>query len=87
MPATERRGDEVSPGSGGASMSAPDDMVTVEHRLGRVKAVMVAMQGRSRRRRRLPRPWQHLHISRNHGREEMAKVWMALGTEVLNRDC
>jgi hypothetical protein len=60
------------------------DTATVEHRLGRVKALMVAMQAIAVAGDRRGGACEFLEIM---AADEMAKVWMVLGTEVLNRDC
>ena len=60
---------------------------TVEHRLGRVKALMVAMQAIAVAGDDFPgrgNACTHLEIM---AADEMAKVFAVLGTEVLNRDC
>jgi hypothetical protein len=59
------------------------DTATVEERLGRVKAVMVAMQAIAVAGDR-GNACTHLEIM---AADEMAKVWAVLGIEVLNRDC
>jgi hypothetical protein len=63
------------------------DTATVEERLGRVKAVMVAMQAIAVAGDKLPgrgSACTHLEIM---AADEMAKVWAVLGAEVLNRNC
>lgn len=41
--AVEKTRKEVAPASGGASLSAREDVATVEHRLNRIRAILVAL--------------------------------------------
>jgi hypothetical protein len=70
-------------------MSAPFDLdaATVEHRLGRVKAITVAMQAVAVAGDDFPGRGTTCTFLEIMAAEEMAKIWTVLGTEVLNRDC
>jgi hypothetical protein len=63
------------------------DKATVEHRLGRVKAVLVAMQAVAVAGDDFPGRGNTCTFLEIMAAEEIAKVWVVLGNEVLNRDC
>lgn len=63
------------------------DKASVEHRLGRIKATMVAMQAIAAAGDDFPGRGVACEFLEIMAAEEMAKVKAALGTEVLDRDC
>ena len=70
-------------------MSAPFDLdaATVEERLRRVKSLMIAMQAIAIAGDDFPGRGSACTELEIMAAEEMAKVWVVLGNEVLNRDC
>ncbi|WP_428660451.1 hypothetical protein [Reyranella sp.] len=67
-------------------MSTPD-MLTVEHRIGRVRSILTGMQTIARNADDgidVGSICEDLELM---AQEEMTKVMAVLGTEVLNRDC
>ncbi len=67
-------------------MSARDDTVTVEHRLNRIEAIMVAMQAVGDNAL-VPAQEGTCQLLQIMGAEEMAKVMAALDRDVFDRLC
>ncbi|MPZ33030.1 MAG: hypothetical protein GEV13_18905 [Rhodospirillales bacterium] len=68
-------------------MSAPDDTLTVEHRIARIRAILMALPciaDKGGDGFDVGATCEHLEMM---AQEEMGKVVAALGKEVLDKDC